>query len=67
LDTRAGYYERRLETQAGEVTLKVPKLTGPEIVNQAGRVDSFCDFVGSGGTSRGCAQALRGAHPMVRC
>jgi putative transposase len=26
LDTRAGYYERRLETQAGEVTLKVPKL-----------------------------------------
>jgi len=26
LDTRAGYYERRLGTQAGEVTLKVPKL-----------------------------------------
>ena len=26
LDTRAGYYERRLETQAGEVMLKVPKL-----------------------------------------
>lgn len=25
-DTRAGHYERRLETKAGEVTLKVPKL-----------------------------------------
>ena len=25
-DTRAGYYERNLETKAGEVTLKVPKL-----------------------------------------
>jgi cysteine synthase len=41
--------------------------TGPEIVNQAGRVDSFCDFVGSGGTFRGCAQALRAAHPAVHC
>jgi putative transposase len=26
LDTRAGHYERNLETKAGEVTLKVPKL-----------------------------------------
>lgn len=26
LDTRAGHYERKLETQAGEVTLKVPRL-----------------------------------------
>jgi transposase-like protein len=25
-DTRAGHYERRLETRAGEVRLKVPKL-----------------------------------------
>src|SRR6187455_1936034 len=25
-DTRAGHYERNLETKAGEVTLKVPKL-----------------------------------------
>jgi cysteine synthase A len=36
--------------------------TGPEIVKQAGRVDSFCDFVRSGGTFRGCAQALRAAN-----
>jgi putative transposase len=26
IDTRAGHYERKLETKAGEVTLKVPKL-----------------------------------------
>ena len=26
VDTRAGHYERKLETKAGEVTLKVPKL-----------------------------------------
>jgi transposase-like protein len=26
VDTRAGHYERTLETKAGEVTLRVPKL-----------------------------------------
>jgi cysteine synthase len=36
--------------------------TGPEIVKQASQVDSFCDFVGSGGTFRGCAQALRAVN-----
>jgi cysteine synthase A len=41
--------------------------TGPEILSQAGHVDAFCDFVGSGGTFRGCAQALRAAIPAVRC
>jgi cysteine synthase len=52
---RAGNWQAHAET------------TGPEIVKGAGRVDSFCDFVGSGGTFRGCAQALRAAHPAVRC
>jgi cysteine synthase A len=41
--------------------------TGPEIVKQAGQVDAFCDFVGSGGTFRGCAQALRAVNSAVRC
>jgi len=41
--------------------------TGPEIVRQAGRVDAFCDFVGSGGTFRGCAEVLRASNPAVRC
>jgi cysteine synthase len=41
--------------------------TGPEILRQAGHVDAFCDFVGSGGTFRGCAEALRAADAAVRC
>ena len=41
--------------------------TGPEILRQAGHVDAFCDFVGSGGTFRGCALAFRAANPLVRC
>ena len=41
--------------------------TGPEILGQAGRVDAFCDFVGSGGTFRGCAEAFRAANPNVGC
>ena len=41
--------------------------TGSEIVRQAGHVDAFCDFVGSGGAFRGCAEALRSAFPSVRC
>jgi cysteine synthase A len=41
--------------------------TGPEILKQAGHVDAFCDFVGSGGTFRGCATAFRAANPEVRC
>jgi len=41
--------------------------TGPEILKQAGHIDAFCDFVGSGGTFRGCAQAFRAANPTVRC
>lgn len=41
--------------------------TGPEILEQAGTVDAFCDFVGSGGTFVGCAQAFRAANRRVRC
>jgi len=41
--------------------------TGAEIVHQAGKVDVFCDFVGSGGTFRGCTEALRDSNPAVRC
>jgi cysteine synthase len=41
--------------------------TGPEILKQAGRVDAFCDFVGSGGTFSGCARAFREVNPATRC
>ena len=42
--------------------------TGPELIRQAGgRIDAFCDFVGSGGTFAGCARALRAHDPATRC
>jgi cysteine synthase len=41
--------------------------TGTELVRQGGHIDAFCDFVGSGGSFRGCAQILREANPKVRC
>ena len=43
------------------------KTTGSEILRQAGQIDAFCDFVGSGGTFRGCAEAFRAVNPAVRC
>lgn len=41
--------------------------TGPEILRQAGSFDAFCDFVGSGGTFRGCTEAFKAANPSIRC
>ena len=42
--------------------------TGPEILRQAeGRIDAFCDFVGSGGTFAGCAAAFKEYNPAIQC
>jgi cysteine synthase A len=41
--------------------------TAREILQQAGTVDAFCDFVGSGGSFKGCAHALRAESPMTKC
>ncbi len=42
--------------------------TGPEILTQSGgRIDAFCDFVGTGGTFAGCAAALKEHNPAIRC
>jgi cysteine synthase A len=41
--------------------------TGPEILEQAGPFDAFCDFAGTGGTFAGCAAAFRERDPAVRC
>lgn len=42
--------------------------TGPEILRQAeGKIDAFCDFVGTGGSFSGISRALREANPDVRC
>jgi cysteine synthase A len=42
--------------------------TGPEILRQSGgRIDTFCDFVGTGGTFGGCAAAFKEAHSKIQC
>ena len=41
--------------------------TGPEIWKQAGHVDAFVDFVGSGGSFAGVSSYLRTVNPKVQC
>lgn len=42
--------------------------TGPEILRQAGgRIQAFCDFVGTGGSFAGCAAAFKEYDPSIRC
>jgi cysteine synthase A len=42
--------------------------TGPEILNQAsGRIDAFCDFVGTGSSFGGCAAAFKEFNPSILC
>ena len=42
--------------------------TGPEFIEQSGgKIQGFCDFVGSGGTFAGCAAALKECNPAIQC
>src|SRR5580698_10226763 len=42
--------------------------TAPEILEQTGgKIDAFCDFVGSGGTFAGCAAAFKEYNPQIQC
>jgi cysteine synthase A len=42
--------------------------TGPEIIRQAGgAIDTFVDFVGSGGSFAGCAAAFKEHDPQIQC
>ena len=42
--------------------------TGPEILRQSGgRIDAFCDFVGTGGTFAGCAAAFKQHNAAIGC
>lgn len=42
--------------------------TGPEILKQTGgKVDAFCDFVGTGGSFSGCAAAFKEYDPNIQC
>jgi cysteine synthase A len=44
------------------------RTTGPELWEQAGgRLDAFCEFVGTGGTYAGVTRALKARNPDVRC
>jgi cysteine synthase len=42
--------------------------TAREILEQTGgKIDAFCDFVGSGGTFAGCAAAFKEFNPRIQC
>ena len=41
--------------------------TAKEIMRQAGRIDAFCDFVGSGGSFAGCARYFKERDPAIQC
>ncbi len=42
--------------------------TGPEFLQQSGgKIDAFCDFVGTGGSFAGCAAALKEYDPTIQC
>ncbi|HUU28392.1 MAG TPA: cysteine synthase family protein [archaeon] len=42
--------------------------TGPEIIQQTGgKVDAFCDYVGTGGSFAGISKALRENNPQTLC
>jgi len=42
--------------------------TGPEFLQQSsGKIDAFCDFVGSGGTFAGCAAAMKEHNAAIQC
>ena len=42
--------------------------TGPEIIHQSGgRIDVFCDFIGTGGSFAGCAAAFKEHRADIQC
>ena len=42
--------------------------TGPEIIRQSrGKIDVFCDFVGTGGSFAGCTAAFKEHNPDICC
>lgn len=41
--------------------------TAPEILQQSGGVDAFCDFIGSGGSFAGCARRFKERDPTIQC
>ena len=59
---RADQFVRRAASLAHE------RRTGPELWTQTGgRIDAFCEFVGTGGTYAGVTAALKARRPAIRC
>jgi cysteine synthase A len=59
---RADQFVRRAAALAHE------RHTGPELWSQTGgRIDAFCEFVGTGGTYAGVTAALKARRATVRC
>jgi cysteine synthase A len=59
---RADQFVRRAAALAHE------RHTGPELWAQTGgRIDAFCEFVGTGGTYAGVTAALKARRPSIRC
>ncbi len=59
---RADQFERNGNPAAHE------QMTGPELWRQSsGKIDAFCDFVGSGGTLVGTSKFLRAQNPNIKC
>ena len=42
--------------------------TGPDVIRKTGgKLDAFCDLVGTGGSFAGCAAALKEFNPKIKC
>ena len=41
--------------------------TAPELMRQAGGIDAFCDFIGSGGSFVGCARYFKEVDSAIQC
>ena len=41
--------------------------TAPEIWDQSGGINAFCDYIGSGGSFAGCARYFKERDPAIQC
>lgn len=59
---RADQFNRESNTRAHYLH------TGPHFLEAAGgRIDAFCDLVGTGGSFAGCARAFKEHNPAIKC
>jgi cysteine synthase A len=59
---RADQFNRESNTRAHYLN------TGPDFLRAAeGKIDAFCDLVGTGGSFAGCAMAFKEFNPAIKC